>query len=49
MEPYVSDSLKFTDDVFERIDSVGEDRFDELVVSSLVGCISIIFGIAKDG
>jgi hypothetical protein len=37
MEPHVSDSLKFTDDVFERMDSVGEDKFDEFVVSSRVG------------
>jgi hypothetical protein len=37
MEPHVSDSLKFTDDVFERIDSVGDDKFEEFVVSSLVG------------
>lgn len=37
MEPHVSDSLKFTDDVFERMDSVGEDKFEEFVVSSLVG------------
>lgn len=40
MEPHVSDSLKFTDEVFEWIDSVGEDRFDELVVSSRLGWIS---------
>ena len=37
MEPHVSDSLKFTDDAFERIDSVGEDKFEELVVSSRLG------------
>ena len=37
MEPHVSDSLKFTDEVFERIDSAGEDKFDELVVSSRLG------------
>ncbi len=49
MEPHVSDSLKFTDDVFERIDSVGDDKFEEFVVSSLVGWISRRFGIVKDG
>ncbi len=49
MEPHVSDSLKFTDDVFEWIDSVGEDKLDEFVVSSLVGWISIIFGVVNDG
>jgi len=37
MEPHVSDSLKFTDDAFERIDSVGDDKFEEFVVSSRVG------------
>lgn len=40
MEPHVSDSLKFTDEVFERIDSAGEDKFEELVVSSRLGWIS---------
>ena len=34
IEPHVSDSLKFIDDALEWIDSVGEERFDELVVSS---------------
>ena len=37
MEPHVSDSLKFTDEALERMDSVGEDKFDEFVVSSRVG------------
>ena len=49
MEPHVSDSLKFTDDVFDRIDSVGEDKFDEFVVSSRCGWISINVGIVNDG
>jgi len=48
MEPHVSDSLKFTEDVFDRMDSVGEERFDELVVSSRAGRISIIFEMVND-
>ena len=40
IDPHVSDSLKFMEDVFEWIDSVGEDMFDELVVSSRLECIS---------
>ena len=52
IEPQVSDSLKFIDDVLEWIDSVGDERFDEFVVSSRspgrFEWISIRFGIVND-